>query len=508
MRASYNIVEGDFGMPSPGRLRIWCLVLAAAALLYGAQPAHAVRVMVYNTLRYPGLNITVPRLLAFHAIVTDAAPDMIIAVEMINGGSALRFGLDVLDAIEPGQWAFAPFSDLGGLSVVVFYKTAVFDDLGGAINITGDPRHTRRWHFRLDGYASNDASFFPLGMHLKAGNTSSDQSRRATTTTNIRVSSNAFFSPTDRWFYCGDLNLKTSAELAYADLTESQGDNDGQSIDVHNPNLFLQSWTNNSVFAFIHTQSTRAGSLGDGGASGGMDDQFDFILMSDQLMQTTGLSFIPGTYRVYGQDALHFNNDVNAAPTNADVGQALADDLQIASDHLPLLIDLQVPAKVSADQAVLDFGTVSIGAMADLVLTVSDAATLADPEDLSYSFAAPAGFTAPAGGFTHAVGDPGNGHTISMDTTTTGIKSGTLVINSNDLDTPALNITVMGVVVPGVLGDLSGNGSVGLEDSPLLVALLLDPAAASQADRDTADMNGDTANDGDDIQLFIAALVP
>ena len=495
-------------MPSPGRLRALGFVLAAAVFLCGAQPARAVRIMVYNTLRYPGLSIDVDRLLAFRNIIADAAPDMVIAVEIIGGAEAARFFLDVLEPVNPGEWSLVLFNDLGDLSVVVFYKTLVFDDLVEAANISGDPRHTRRWHFRLDGYTSNDASFFPLGMHLKAGNTSSDQARRATTTTNARVASNAFFSATDRWFYCGDLNLKTSAELAYADLTESQADNDGQAFDVHNPNLFIQNWTDNSVFDFIHTQSTRQFGNGDGGASGGMDDQFDFILMSNELMQTTGLSYIPGTYRAYGQDGLHFNVSVNAAPTNADVGQSLADDLFLASDHLPVLIDLQVPAKVSADQAVLDFGTVALGSAADLALTVSDAATLSDPEDLSYSFAAPVAFTAPAGGFTHAVGDPGNAHTISMDTTTVGVKSGTLVINSNDVDSPALNITLMGEVVPGVLGDLSSNGSVGLEDAPLFVALLLDPAAASQADRDTADMNSDTDNDGNDIQLFITALVP
>ena len=336
------------------------LVLAAAAFHCGAQPASAVRIMVYNTLRYPGLSIAVPRLLAFRNIIADADPDMVLAVEIIGGTEAARFRLDVLEAVSPGQWAFATFSDLGDLSVVTYYKTAVFDDLGGAFNITGDPRDARRWHFRLDGYSSNEASFFPIGTHLKAGNTASDQARRATSANNMRVNSNAFFSPTDRWFYCGDFNLQDSGELAYADFTESQGDNDGQAIDVHNPNLFFQDWNNNGVFAFIHTQSTRTANLGDGGASGGMDDQFDFILMSNQLMQTTGLSFIPGTYRVYGQDGLHFNSPVNGAPTNADVGQALADDLHIASDHLPILIDLQIPAKVSADQTVLDFGTVSI----------------------------------------------------------------------------------------------------------------------------------------------------
>ena len=51
-------------MLSLGRLRVLGLVLAAAALHCGAQPASAVRIMVYNTLRYPGLSIEVLRLLA------------------------------------------------------------------------------------------------------------------------------------------------------------------------------------------------------------------------------------------------------------------------------------------------------------------------------------------------------------------------------------------------------------------------------------------------------------
>ena len=48
--------------------------------------------------------------------------------------------------------------------------------------------------------------------------------------------------------------MYTSSELAYADLTESQGDNDGQAIDVHNPNLFVQNWGHRDLQAVTGTE--------------------------------------------------------------------------------------------------------------------------------------------------------------------------------------------------------------------------------------------------------------
>lgn len=505
MPSKRGMQEG-FGMIVLHHRRLVASILVCSSCLFATSSARAVRIMVYNTLRYPGSTIDPARKLAFQNIVSDIGPDMLIAVEIEDNIKAAFLFIDILEVLEPGEWTFSPFSTLGDLSVVVYFKTAVFDDLLGAVNITGDPRDSRRWHYGLDGYTSNEATFYPIGMHFKAGSTPTDAARRASTANNARNNSNTFFSPTDRWFYCGDLNLQDTTEAAYIALTGNQADNDGQAVDPLNPTLAFQPWHNNVVFRFFHTQSTRTANLGDGGATGGLDDRFDFILMSSQLMGTTGLSYIPGSFREYGNDGLHFNLAINTAPTNADVGQALADDLHIASDHLPILMDLQIPAKVSADQASLDFGTVIQGSTAELTLTVSNAAVLPDPEDLSYSFAAPAGFTAPSGSFTHTVGNPGNAHIISMDTGTLGMKSGTLVINSNDVDIPALNIAVSGDVVTAPLGDLNHNGVVDFPDVPLMVSLLLDPGSFSAEDQALADMNADTNNDGLDIPLFVNAL--
>ena len=44
------------------------------------------------------------------------------------------------------------------------------------------------------------------------------------------------------------------------------------------------SWNNNEDFRGVHTQSTRTSSSGfGGGAGGGLDDRFDFIMVSQNL---------------------------------------------------------------------------------------------------------------------------------------------------------------------------------------------------------------------------------
>src|SRR5207302_10994091 len=111
-----------------------------------------------------------------------------------------------------------------------------------------------------------------------------------------------------------------------------------------------------------------------GGSTGGLDDRFDFILESYNLADGQGLDLLPSTYQAYGQDGHHLNLAVNAAPTNAAVGQTIADALMNASDHLPVVVDAQVPAILQA-AASLDFGTMLVGTAASRDLTVANLAT-------------------------------------------------------------------------------------------------------------------------------------
>ncbi len=70
-----------------------------------------------------------------------------------------------------------------------------------------------------------------------------------------------------------------------------------------------------------------------------------------------------------------------------------------------------------------------------------------------------------------------------------------------DLETLTYQVTAT-VVVPQVKGDFNGNGVVDCADVPPMIAVLLNPGAATPEQRDIADMNSDTRNDGKDIQPF------
>src|SRR5690606_38224226 len=99
--------------------------------------------------------------------------------------------------------------------------------------------------------------------------------------------------------------------------------------------LTLSGTWNNEIYSPYHTQSTRTRQFG-GGASGGLDDRFDMILMSQTVMEEGGVFFLPGSYFAFGNDGNHYNDSINKMPNTA-VTQQIANALHYASDHLPVI---------------------------------------------------------------------------------------------------------------------------------------------------------------------------
>ena len=89
------------------------------------------------------------------------------------------------------------------------------------------------------------------------------------------------------------------------------------------------------------TQSTRTVSLPDEGSTGGLDDRFDMILISQAIKDSGGITYIPGSYMAVGNDGNHFNRGLNELP-NAVVSDEVALALYYASDHLPVYADFLV----------------------------------------------------------------------------------------------------------------------------------------------------------------------
>jgi hypothetical protein len=157
----------------------------------------------------------------------------------------------------------------------------------------------------------------------------------------------------------------------------------------------------------------------------------------------------------FGNDGQHFDTDVNAGGFNNAVGITVANALHDASDHLPVCIVLQLPAKILAASQI-NFGNVIVGGTAQQNLNVANSAT--DPADeLDYTMAAPAGFTAPPDPFQAFAGVPGNDHTIEMSTVSSGVKTGTLAITSDAPDSTLKNVLLSGTVLEHAEASSIGN---------------------------------------------------
>ena len=100
-------------------------------------------------------------------------------------------------------------------------------------------------------------------------------------------------------------------------------------------------WHDNSSHASIHSQSTRTEQFG-GGARGGLDDRFDFILYSDDVKYgTNGVNYIPNSCKSVGNDGNHFNIAIIDPPTNTIVPDSVLQALYYMSDHMPVICDLE-----------------------------------------------------------------------------------------------------------------------------------------------------------------------
>lgn len=319
---------------------------ALAALLLLSLPAAAGTLTFanWNLLNYPG-STGLSRAPYFRTALAEAAPDLLVCQEVLSASGAQHFFDNVLAVWEPGLWEMAPFHDSYDTDRALFIRDGVAEVLDWGWLDT-DLRDIEWWELRLD--ASGD-TLRVYSSHLKAGNGSSEQQRRLAEVQVLRNALDAL-PPQRAFLFAADLNIYFDTEPAYQ-LMLSAGP--GQLFDPIDQAGY---WHDNASYAAIHTQSTRTSSFG-GGATGGMDDRFDQVLVSEELLDGLGLEILPATYTAFGQDGDHFNQSIINGGNNA-VPAEVANALHEASDHLPVLVDFDWPTAV-ADGAPVALARVS-----------------------------------------------------------------------------------------------------------------------------------------------------
>lgn len=298
-------------------LRVLLLALLFSANLLFSQ--ELVKIATYNVLNYPDNSFS--RNPYFALIMDEIDPDILVVQEIKSQTGVNQFRSNVLGSkYNAGTFVDGPDDDRA-----IFYKDSLFTF------VSNNPIKTSLRDINeftvVHNFTQDTLRLY--GLHLKASSGSDNEQRRLDEVTSLRsvtdqLSDGVYF------IVLGDFNVYSSFEPAYIKLLDNS--TPGYVIDpINKPG----GWNNNSAFAEVHTQSTRTDNIGDGGSTGGLDDRFDQILISESIYQPGGVDYVSGTYTSFGNDGNHFNGSINDG-TNTAVGSEVANALYIASDHLPV----------------------------------------------------------------------------------------------------------------------------------------------------------------------------
>jgi hypothetical protein len=332
------------------RIYFTMFFLLAGCFSVAAQSTDTLRLMSYNLLNFPngrddcGTNIVVPaRWDSLRVICDYVAPDVLMVCELqteagadsilhralnVNGKTSYRRANFVLN-----QSSFFN-RDLNNM---FFYDSDKLILLG-QYTIATDTRDIGYYRTRvLEAGAQTDTIYIDFYVgHFKAS--SADTASREATCQIIRDHIEA--QPAGRRVVLGgDFNFYTDQEAGYQILLSGNRP-------LRDPINRAGVWSNNADFVDVHTQSTRSLSnpFYDCGAVGGVDDRFDFILLDDSAMQSHRVRYIPNSYTALGNNGSTFNTRINNPINTSSVPRNVLNALFHTSDHLPIILDLELSA--------------------------------------------------------------------------------------------------------------------------------------------------------------------
>ena len=301
--------------------------------LPGLYSQDTISVMTYNVLNFPGS--TPERVIDFRKVLDLYRPDILVVSEILSRGAMNTF-LDSTLNYSTTEYSAGPIFEGFDSENSAYFKHDRVEFID-ALSVTTALRRIDGYRFKIKNHADSTFQFQIFSAHLKASQGSDNVAKRLAEVINLDNSIKAGNVDSSYIFAC-DCNFYTSTESGYQYLLESMA------IDLEDPIDSPGNWHNNSSFASIHTQSPRTTQFG-GGANGGMDDRFDFILLSEKFFDDEDLWYVDGSYTAIGNDASHFNLAINSGSNNS-VPPGIPDALHAASDHLPVILKLAYPTEI------------------------------------------------------------------------------------------------------------------------------------------------------------------
>ena len=320
-----------------------------------------IKAMMYNVLNYSDSEVSRNKTPFLSTILGEVKPDLFMVCEMIDEiGSNYLFENSIIPFNENFQKAPFEENQSGSYSLqqMVYYNTEKLI-LEETRVITADTRDINQYTFKIntENLNTNPITIEVFVTHLKASTGSSNRQRRLNSIQSF-VSYTNNIADDSYVLFAGDLNFYTSNEEGYQHLIDDRNPiviidpidrptpnfpDDG--IDYYENYNSTYFW-NNSSFRDIHSQSTRTSNIGfidDSGSTGGLDDRFDFIMMSKNFNTSTSLYYVNDSYKVVGNNGNCYNSFISNPNCSGVYSQTLRDALIEFSDHLPVVMEIETP---------------------------------------------------------------------------------------------------------------------------------------------------------------------
>jgi endonuclease/exonuclease/phosphatase family metal-dependent hydrolase len=318
-----------------------------------------VKVMTYNLLNYgnntsyctTSNNNFTQKEQYFKDIVSYYKPDILGVNEVGSNTYVLgRIKDSVFNSNVGWNYEMATYSNASGgyLANMIYYNADMF----GLASQHVLAQNTRdillyRLYFKSETLAQDqDTAFLNIVLsHLKAGSGSTEKQMRQA---EVNIAMNTLMSlyPAGNYLWMGDFNIYKSSEAAFQLMVNPSN----SAYAFKDPINELGSWNNNSSFKSVHTQSTHTSSNGCA-SGGGLDDRFDMILMSsDVLYGNEHYSYKSNSYKIPGNDGNHFDSSITSGSNNS-APASMIQTLYNMSDHLPVYLTLEVDQTVGITQA-------------------------------------------------------------------------------------------------------------------------------------------------------------
>ena len=277
------------------------------------------------------------------------APD-IVAFEKFKGTptnlASSQIQKSIMDSVCKGCYANTTYTNVSGYKKVntLFYKTSKFGYLGTITICSADNSisdiNLHKLYYKSPSLATTKDTIFLNVIVAHDASGSSSTAQRATEIGGAMTWLSSHVTAPGNYIFMGDFNTQSSREACFQAIINPAD----TIVKFNDPPNQLGSWSGTpKLFAKYLTQSTRRVDPGDCASTNTMQARFDHILCTNPIMNgTKNIKYLPGTFQVIGQDGLHTGVAINDAPTNNSVPADVLNSLYMMSEHLPVLLKLEI----------------------------------------------------------------------------------------------------------------------------------------------------------------------